>query len=139
MTGLPRFGRRRKQRVEPIRGYSRPLVSDGEVKLHASLALVERLGHHQHVAVRGELDGVRDEVDQHLPQVHGIADDGGGHCQVHLAIEVDAAFGRAKRDDVERLVDDVADVEGLLVEGRPARIEPPRIEGRPLLGSTITS
>ena len=40
---------------------------------------------HDHLALFGELDGVADQVEQHLPQPAGVADQGVGHVRLHVA------------------------------------------------------
>ena len=38
---------------------------------------------HDHLALVGELDGVAHQVEQHLPQPAGVADQGVGHVRLH--------------------------------------------------------
>ena len=40
---------------------------------------------HDHLALVGELDGVADQVEQHLAQPAGVADQGVGHVRLHVA------------------------------------------------------
>ena len=39
---------------------------------------------HDHLALVGELDGVTHQVEEHLPQPAGVADQGVGHVRLHL-------------------------------------------------------
>ena len=81
-----------------------------------------RVDVHDHLAVLGELDGVRQQVEQHLPQPGRVADDPGGHALLHEAAELDLLLGGSRGDHVERRLDAFAQVDGRTLELELARL-----------------
>ena len=71
---------------------------------------------HDDLALLGELDRVREQVEEHLPQTGLVADDPGGCVVVDQTAELDLLLPCARRDDVERSLDAIAQVERLALE-----------------------
>src|SRR5437763_1139318 len=81
--------------VEPIRARTRSLCVD----------------EHDDLALLGELDRVREQVQQHLSQTRRIAHDSRGRVLVDEAAELDLLLPRARRDDLERTLDAFPEIE----------------------------
>ena len=94
------------------------------------LAAAGRLGVDvdDHLALLRELDRVREQVEQHLPQPGRVADDPCRHAVVDEAAELDVLLGGARRDDVERALDALAEIERLALELEPARLDLREVE-----------
>ena len=58
-----------------------------------------------------ELDRVADEVDEHLPQSHRVADEGVGDARIDVAQELEALPMGADREEAEGVTDRVTQVE----------------------------
>src|SRR5690606_19755839 len=69
-----------------------------------------------HFAFAGEFHGIAEQVDQHLPQAHGISDDPGWEGWVDPRHEFESLFARAARHQVERALDGFAQGERLPLE-----------------------
>ena len=76
------------------------------------------LGLHEHddLALLGELDGVRQQVEEHLSHAGRVADDAGGRVLVDATPELDPLLPGAGSDDLERALDALPQVEGLVLE-----------------------
>ena len=96
-------------------------VSD-TVKRQRRLASVGRRPPHvdDHFAALGELDGVADQVDQHLAQAPGIADERVGHVRSNVAGQLEPFLVRARRQQAHGVLDDVAQVERDVFERQAA-------------------
>ncbi len=81
-----------------------PRIGDGEAQGAAGLG---RLDADQHVAGFGELEGVVDEVAEHLPQAHGIARDGARHVRGDERREVEALGPRPLAEQRRHRVGDL--------------------------------
>ena len=71
----------------------------------------------------GELDGVSGKIDQHLPQAHRIAAHAGRHGGFDRALELQALRERARREDLDGLLDGVAQAEFDAFELELARLD----------------
>ena len=81
-----------------------------------------------HASAIGELDGVADEIEQHLPEPIRIANDDRRHARVELHVEGEALRGRARLQRVDQRRDLRARVEGLLDQLEPAGLDPGEVE-----------
>ena len=90
-------------------------VDDVEVEGHPLRVLVEDLDPDDHLALGGELDGVRAEVEQDLADPGRVPEQRRGHVGMHVDQELDSlAVGRAGQD-APHVVDHAGHVElGLL-------------------------
>ncbi len=97
-------------------------VDDVELQPDPGVLLLLDADPHQHLAVLRELDGVRDQVEQRLPDPDGIADDAGRQ----------GGNGRSQRDPVDpRLLlhhgrhvdDDLADVDRTFAQLEPSGVD----------------
>ena len=89
-------------------------VLDGHVQPHrVAHARTARVGRDPdaHAPLGRELDRVREQVDEHLPHARHVAPHAAGHAVGDGVGELDAFVGRRRRDEVERRLDAVADVE----------------------------
>jgi hypothetical protein len=66
-----------------------------------------------HMAAAGELDGIADQVDQHLPQAHRVADDGERQVRADLVDEFDGLVARAQRKGLAGFVQLVVERNGI--------------------------
>ncbi len=66
---------------------------------------------HDDLALLGELDGVADEVDENLPQTHGIADQVVGHVGRNVAQQLQTGAMDANAEQLERVDQAVAQAE----------------------------
>jgi hypothetical protein len=100
-------------------------VADGQVE--AIRARARRLGVdlHHHLAPLRELHGVREEVQQHLPQARGVAHDPLRDAVAEETPELDLLLRGPRRDDVERSLDALAEM-----ERRPLELELPCLDLR---------
>ena len=80
------------------------------------------------IALRGELDGVVDEVDHDLSDANGIAEDPGGHGGVDRVGQIDMLSRRLHGEQVQRLLDADGEVQGLLLQVHLARLDLRKIE-----------
>ena len=78
---------------------------------------------HHDLAGLGELDGISRQIDEHLPQPHGIPAHSGGHGGVDLAAQLESLGARAQRQDLDRLLDDLAQRELDVLELELARLD----------------
>ena len=76
-----------------------------------------------HLALLGELDRVREQVEQHLPQARGVPDDSCRRLLVDEAAQLDPLLPRARRDDLERALDALPEIDRLLLELELARLD----------------
>ena len=78
------LGKALKNMLLVFRGNANAAVAHREAQRGALGRLRQHLDLHQHFALRGELDGIARQVDQHLLQAHGIAHQhpGGGGVDV---------------------------------------------------------
>ena len=97
----------------PLGAYADPRVADLEA-VHAPPARGLLPGRHRRVdaAGRRELDAVGEEVEQDLPEALRVADHGGVHRGVHVDAQLQPLLRRAVREEVGRLLDGGAQVEG---------------------------
>ena len=70
------------------------------------------------LAALGELDGVADQVDEHLPQPAGIADRDAGHVGQHVADELETLLFGAQRQRLQQVGEMIADRERDLPRAR---------------------
>src|SRR5581483_7160402 len=96
---------RGEEAVHPVAWDPDPGVADGELEAVRAAGGPLRLDEHDHLAVLGELDGVREEVEEHLAQPGGVADDARGRAFVDQAAELDALLPGTRGDDLERPLD----------------------------------
>ena len=73
-----------------------------------------------HFAALGELDGVAHQVDQHLTQASGVAHERIGNVRSNAAGELQALLIRARRQQPDGILDDVAEREWDLVRASAA-------------------
>ena len=102
-----------EQTVQLVRLDPDARVAHGHVDL---IGVRGRLyGPHQddHLPLRGELDRVRDEVDQDLPQPRRIRHERRRHLRVDVTGQVDAFFSRLRGQQIDSLGDAGAQVEGV--------------------------
>ena len=59
----------------------------------------------QHVARLGELDGVADQVDEHLPQPERVAEDRGGNRRIQIAQQLEPLLLGGQREGLEQILD----------------------------------
>ena len=113
----------REQPVHPVLGDADPGVPNGE--LEAVRARPGGLGVDvdDHLAFLGELDRVRDQVEQHLPQAGRVPHDSCRHVLVDEAAQLDLLLPRTRRDDVERALDALPEIDRLLLELELARLD----------------
>jgi hypothetical protein len=103
-------------------------VAHGEPQLDRARA-VRRGADRQHdLAGVGELDRVRQEVEQDLAQARHVADDRGRNVAVEVVDEVQALLHGARGDEVERGLDALAQVERLRLELHPVRLDLAEVE-----------
>ena len=74
------------------------------------------MGPHQDLADAGELDGVGDQVGQHLAEPGGVADESLRHVLLDADREADAPLPRRLGEEGRGLVDDPADLEVHLLQ-----------------------
>jgi hypothetical protein len=90
---------------------------------------VRRGADRQHdLAGVGELDRVRQEIEQDLAQARHVADDRGRNVAFEVVDEVQAFLDGARRDEVERGLDALAQVERLRLELHPVRLDLAEVE-----------
>ena len=65
-------------------------------ELYAILLPGRRLNPHEHTADIGEADGIADEIEQHLPDAPGLADQCFRQLRIHIAGKIDAASMSAR-------------------------------------------
>ena len=113
----------REQPVHPVPGDADPRVPNGE--LEPVRARPGGLGRDvdDDLALLGELDRVREQVEQHLPQAGRVPDDSCRHALVDEAAQLDLLLPRTRRDDVERALDALPEIERLLLELELARLD----------------
>ena len=107
---------RREEHVHPVGRDPDARVADGELDLVRAAAGRRGVHEHHDLAALGELDRVREQVQEHLPQARLVADDPGRRVVVDEAAELELLLPRPRRDDVERSFDAVAQVERLALE-----------------------
>ena len=78
---------------------------------------------HQHLARLGELHGVREEVQDDLPQAPGVADQRDRQVLVDRIDQLQALLGGRRRQDVERRLHGLAHDEGPRLEVDPAGLD----------------
>ena len=114
-----------EQPIQSVRRYANARITHGKVKLdrHGRARVgggnVGRRGESDfdgHVAAGSEFDGIAQKIDQNLAQARHVPDDHRGHGVVHLTAQIDLLFRRAGRQQVERVFDAGADVEGLFLQ-----------------------
>ena len=76
----------------------------------------------------GELDGVADQIDEDLPQASGIADERVGHVRHDAARQLEAFLVRARRQQADGVLDDVAESERDALERQLARLDLREVE-----------
>ena len=57
----------------PVQGDADPRVADGELNHHPVACVAHEFAPHGHLPLGSELEGVADEVDEHLAQAYGVA------------------------------------------------------------------
>ena len=67
-------------------------------------------GHHD-VAFVGELDGIADQVREHLPQAHRIADERRRDLRRDVGHDLEPLLVRAKGERTDRIGDQIAEIE----------------------------
>src|SRR5437764_11158260 len=82
----------------------------------------------RHIAARSELDGITQEINQDLAEPGDVADDRWRHFVVHQVGQVDLFFSGPSSQQVERIFDASANVEGLLFQFEFARFDFGKIE-----------
>ena len=80
------------------------------------------------VAAFGELDGVADQVPDHLTDTHGIADDSRGHRRVDVANELEAFLMCPHGERLEHVADRASHREGHRFELELARFDLGEVE-----------
>ena len=91
-------------------------------------AVRRRLDRDRDAAGFGELDGIADQVEQHLAQAGGVADDAVRGCVVDERGDFDALGMGARRQQLDHVLDQRAQRERLDVEIEPARLDLGKIE-----------
>ena len=69
-----------------------------------------------HLALLGELDRIAQQVDQDLAQAGHVADDGFGGVRIDQVGQVQPFLGGAGRQQVQRALDALAQVKGLVLQ-----------------------
>jgi hypothetical protein len=69
-----------------------------------------------HLALLGELDRVREQVEQDLPQARRVPDDSCRRRLVDEAAQLDSLLPRTRRDDLERALDALPEIDRLRLE-----------------------
>src|SRR5207249_2073898 len=113
----------REEPVHPVLGYADPGVPNGHVETVRARAGGLGTDVDDHLAFLGELDGVRDQVEQYLPQAGRVPDDSCRHALVDEAAQLDLLLPRTRRDDVERALDASPQIDRLLLELELARLD----------------
>ena len=80
------------------------------------------------LALLGELHGVAEQVDQDLPQARHVADDRFGRIRIDDVGQVQALLGSARGQQIERALDALAQVEGLILQFEPVRLDLREVE-----------
>ena len=75
-----------------------------------------------------ELDRVREQVEQHLPEPSDVAHDSRRDALVDETAELDDVLRGARRDDRERLLDAFAEIERRSLQLEPARLDLREVE-----------
>ena len=114
---------RREQPVHPVRRDPDPRVAHRQFEPIGVRPLARPSTRTTTSPLLGELDGVREQVEEHLSQAGRVADDPGGRVLVDQAAELDPLLPGARSDDLERALDAVPQVERLVAR---ARASPPR-------------
>ena len=85
----------------------------GHGEPHPGLAIARRFELHveRHAAAFGELHGVGEQIDQHLPQPQRVANEVVGHGLVDVGVELESLFSGAVAERVAQLVDDLPQIE----------------------------
>ena len=81
-----------------------------------------------YLAGRGELDGVRQQIDQHLTQAGHVGDDLGRHARTHPVDQFQILGGGGGRDQVQGILKAGAQVKGRVFQFHPARFDLGKIE-----------
>ena len=132
-TGAPVAARRRgvdlaerlEEPAEPVGRDADAGVPDGEGQLGERPRAVRTVGRHRqdHLAPLGELDRVREQVQEHLAEARHVPDDRGGGAVADQIGEVEPLLGGAGGHEIERGLDALAEVERLGLE-----LELPRLD-----------
>jgi hypothetical protein len=80
-------------------------IGDLDAQLDLVAAEVSMRRADAHIASLGELDGVADQVEQHLAETPGVADEQGGKRPLHIGGNVKALVPRLQRQERDRGVD----------------------------------
>jgi hypothetical protein len=123
-TGATELPRRRRVYLaergeEPVHPVGRdPDTGIADCELDSERARARLLGVHEHedLAGLGELDRVREEVQEHLPQPSLVADNPRRRSLVDQAAELDLLLPGPRGDDVQRPLEAVAQAERLALE-----------------------
>ena len=83
---------------------------------------------HDHFALRRELDGVAEEVEEDLAQPAGIAEQRVRNVGGDVDRELDALFARAQREHLRGVADGLAQLEGRMLEVQPVRLDLGEVE-----------
>ena len=103
-------------------------VRDAELQHRLVRAVLQAIDMHGDATLFGELDGIADQVDQHLRQAQRIAPQAVRHVRGHLVFEDQLLFLRLGAQQVGQVVEDFVEIEILLLQLQAAGIDPGKIE-----------
>ena len=95
---------------------------------HVRLGRIHAAGAHQHVAAGGELERVRHQVHEDLANAQLVAPGPAMQIRVDVEQQLDALLVRALREQVDDLLDHLADVEILGLEAQLAGLDLREVE-----------
>ena len=113
----------REQPLHPVLGDADPGVANGELESVRARPGWVGADVDDHLARLGELDRVRDEVEQYLPQAGRVPHDSCRHVLVDEAAQLELLLPRTRCDDVERALDTRPEIDRLLLELELARLD----------------
>ena len=112
-----------KQAFSRLRRDADPRVGDGEAQSHA-LALFAFPGDpHDHLAALGEFDGIAHQIEQHLLQAAGVADDLNGDAVVDEVGQLQTLGMRPFRHHLQAMLHRIAQFEGPQLKGQHASFD----------------
>jgi hypothetical protein len=102
--------------VHPIGGDSDAGVANRHIDFVVLIVQDMRHNRDHDFARRGELDGVTEQIDEDLAQPGHIAEQGVWNMILDHIGQIDMLFRGARREQIERALETVAQVKGLLLE-----------------------